>query len=89
MIAGQGGRDAGIEVKCLKIPIVGSGIRILATSDGLSFITLGIGAQCNIPAPGKANSSPVNFTISDDLGEERVSEQVTVVIDGRNVRTLR
>lgn len=77
----------GFEVRELKIPKVGSGVRILTIGAGLTFIILGIGIQPN-GSPGKANSSPVYFTISDNLGEEQVSEQVTVVIDGRNVGDL-
>src|SRR5260370_14892253 len=78
----------GFEVRELKIPKVGLGVRILAIVGGLFFMTLGIGIQSNGTTPEKANSSPVNFTISDDLGEEQVSEQVTVVLDGRNVGDL-
>ena len=79
---------SGFEVRELKIPKVGPGVRILAAVGGLAFITLGIGIQCRDTTPEKANSSPVNFTISDVIGDEQVSEQITVVIDGRNVGDL-
>jgi hypothetical protein len=78
----------GFEVRELKIPKVGPGVRILAAVGGLSCITLGIGIQSKGTTPEKTNSSPVNFTISDVLGDEQVSEQMTVVIDGRNVGDL-
>jgi hypothetical protein len=78
----------GLEVRKLKIPKVGPGARILAAVGGLSFITLGIGIQSRGTTPEKASSSPVNFTISDVLGDEQVSERMTVVIDGRNVGDL-
>src|SRR6516225_4926401 len=80
--------SGGFEVRELKIPKVGPGVRILAAVGGLAFITLGIGIQCRDTTPEKANSSPVNFTISDVIGDEQVSEQITVVIDGRNVGDL-
>ena len=80
--------SGGFEVRELKIPKVGPGVRILAAVGGLAFITLGIGIQCRDTTLEKANSSPVNFTISDVIGDEQVSEQITVVIDGRNVGDL-
>ena len=63
----------GFEVRKLKIPKVGPGGRILAAVGGLSCITLGIGIQSRGTTPEKASSSPVNFTISDVLGDEQVS----------------
>ena len=79
---------SGFEVRELKIPKMGPAIRILAAVGGFSFITLGIGIQLKGPTPEKTNSSPVNFTISDVLDDEQVSEQMTIVIDGRNVGDL-
>lgn len=82
----------GFDVKELKIPKVGAGVRICAILGGLFFIALGIGIQASGSTPGSSNSSgspsPVNFMIYDDLGEGQVSEQVNVLIDGRFVGDL-
>jgi hypothetical protein len=78
----------GFEVRKVKIAKVGRGTRLLAVVSGLSFITLGIAIQSRDTTPEKASSPPVNFTISDVLGDEQVSERMTVVIDGRNVGDL-
>jgi hypothetical protein len=78
----------GFEVRELKISKIGPVVRILAAVGGLAFITLGIGIQSRDTTPEKANSSPVNFTISAVLGDEQVSVQMTVVIDGKNVGDL-
>jgi hypothetical protein len=78
----------GFEVRKVKIAKVGPGTRLLAAVSGLSFITLGIAIQSRDTTPEKASSPPVNFTISDVLGDEQVSERMTVVIDGRNVGDL-
>jgi hypothetical protein len=78
----------GFEVRKVKIAKVGRGTRLLAVVSGLSFITLGIAIQSRDTTPEKVSSPPVNFTISDVLGDEQVSERMTVVIDGRNVGDL-
>jgi len=38
--------------------------------------------------PDGSNDGPVDFTIYNSLGEGQISEQVTVVIDGKDVGTL-
>jgi len=39
-------------------------------------------------SPPSEPATPIDFTIRDELGDDQVSEQVTVVIDGRVVGTL-
>lgn len=56
-------------------------------------------SQTNIPVvtadagkptllPHSAKEDPIEFTIHDQLGENEVSEQVTILLDGRRVGTL-
>ena len=90
----------GFEVKELKIPKVGIGVRLLSAIIGLVFIGLGFSG---LPEPGQpdgrgssrqpvvwaaAPQDPVEFFLTDQLGDEEVSEQVTVLIDGKNVDDL-
>ncbi len=88
----------GFEVKELKVPKVGGGSRILAGIVGSVLIIVGIGMGTSTPAPAypKAEvgisdnkASLINFSITDQLGEGQVSEQVRVLIDGKEVGTLK
>jgi hypothetical protein len=83
----------GFEVKELKIPKVAWPTRCAALAAGLFFI----GLSANIPdavsrapltPPVQAQAQPVTFTIADQLGDGQVSEQVTILLDGRRVGTL-
>ena len=83
----------GFEVKELKIPKVAWPTRFAALAVGAFFIGLG----ANIPdaiteapftTPVHAEAQPVTFTIADRLGDGQVSEQVTIVLNGRRVGTL-
>lgn len=87
----------GFELKEFKIPTVKWPTRLFAIIVGLVFISLGLGLygdnaqsaqedQAN-PQPSPSFSS-IHFTILDQLGEGQVSEQITVLINGRNVGTL-
>jgi len=93
----------GFEVRELKIPKVTWVTRVLAGLAGVTFVVMGLGIEPRqvIAAPSPvplaaavappatvAPPSPVDFTIHDQLGAGQVSEQVTVVIDGRRVGTL-
>ncbi|RZB28978.1 MAG: hypothetical protein AEth_01582 [Candidatus Argoarchaeum ethanivorans] len=80
----------GFEVKELKIPKVGPGARIVSIIAGLIFILLAFGLTETSPLPQSdgSNNGPVDFTIYNSLGEGQISEQVTVVIDGKDVGTL-
>jgi hypothetical protein len=40
------------------------------------------------PTPGETPDEPVHFVIRDELGDAQVSEQVSVVLDGRRVGDL-
>lgn len=76
----------GFELKELKVPRVGWGTRLVSGIAGILFVFLGVGMAPI--APGRQASQPVTFTIHDELGDNQVSEQVTIVIDGRVVGTL-
>jgi hypothetical protein len=81
----------GFEVKELKIPQVGRVPRFLAASVGALFIILGVGMESKGSSPTPPVSSPssaVDFMIHDALGEDQVSEQITILIDGKSVGTL-
>ncbi len=84
----------GFELKEFKVPKVGWAPRLLAGVAGLVFVVWGAGmssSSAEIPQV-KASSTqeqitpaekPVEFTIYDQLGQDRLSEQVTVLIDGK------
>src|SRR5208283_441899 len=90
----------GFEVKELKIPKVGVGVRLLSGIVDLLFIGLGFsGSPEPSPHDGRSDGQsqvvlanapqdPVEFFLTDQLGEDEVSEQVTVLIDGKNVGNL-
>jgi hypothetical protein len=93
----------GFEVKELKVPKVGTGVRLLAALLGLVFITVGFGSHSDNPPRTIDNGDhsvvhagpqppppeePVEFTLIDDLGQGEVSEQVTILIDGKDVGNL-
>src|SRR5277367_3968551 len=98
----------GFEVKELKIPKVGMGVRTLASLVGLLFVALGFGTNAQnsgktaAPAPAYASQpvyasqasfqsppeAPVEFIVVDDLSPSEISEQVTLIVDGKNVGNL-
>lgn len=89
----------GFELKELKVPKVGMGVRVVATVVGVLFVILGFGANANkgaepnipgtvTPPPVYASPGPVEVMLVDDLGQGEISEQVTVLIDGKNVGNL-
>lgn len=91
----------GFEVKELKVPKVGMGVRVVATIVGLLFVCLGFGtnsansAKPTIPGaitppPVYASqpTGPVEVMLTDSLGQGQISEQVTLLIDGKNVGDL-
>jgi hypothetical protein len=81
----------GFEIKELKIPQVGRVPRFLAASVGALFIMLGVGMESHGSSPAPpvpVHSSAVHFLIHDELGDDQVSEQVTILIDGTSVGTL-
>jgi hypothetical protein len=79
----------GFEVKELKIPQIRGGTRMLAGVVGLGLIVMGIGMQENDKKPPIPRASLMtSFTIRDHLGQGQVSEQVRILIDGRDVGTL-
>jgi hypothetical protein len=94
----------GFELRELKIPRVGRVARVFATGAGGACIILGVGLSTALtepegdtgnpppeasgPASPSPDSGPVRFVIRDDLGENQISEQVTVVLDGRRVGSL-
>jgi hypothetical protein len=91
----------GFEVKEIKIPKVGMGVRVLAAIVGLLFVCLGFGSNSQNSAKSDAEPAipiqpvyasqpegPVEFMLVDNLGQGEISEQVTVLIDGKNVGDL-
>ena len=86
----------GFELRELKIPKVGGGARLLATVAGVVFVAIGISVQHKAEAEGRSGIESrkeqsvrsVDFTIHDHCGENQVSEQVSVMIDGRMVGNL-
>ncbi|HXH71541.1 MAG TPA: hypothetical protein VNI58_01835 [Mariprofundaceae bacterium] len=83
----------GFEVKEVKIPKIGGWARMLAGIIGTILIVLGIGMSTSStnnntnPAPPSVQGSST-FWLSDNLGQGQVSEQVRVLIDGKEVGTL-
>jgi hypothetical protein len=91
----------GFEVKELKIPKVAWPTRFAALGAGAFFIAMGVtipsdltdahlnnSAQALLNSPVADQPQPVTFTIADQLGDGQVSEQVTILLDGRRVGTL-
>lgn len=80
----------GFELKELRIPVVGAGVRIVAAIVGLLFIGMGFSwadgksADFNPPSNVQA-AAPVSVTLADHLGEGQVSEQVSLLVDGKYV----
>jgi hypothetical protein len=86
----------GFEIKEFKIPPVRWPTRLFAIVVGLFFVSLGLGIYDSstkenskeTSTEDSRSSSPIHFTIRDRLGDGQVSEQVTVLINGRVVGTL-
>jgi hypothetical protein len=82
----------GIEVKELKIPRLNKGPRVGAGAAGLVFVFLGIlleSAHAVDPGPQpEMAAEPITFYVIDSLGENQISEQVRILIDGQEAGTL-
>jgi len=85
----------GFEIKELKIPKVGAGVRVLSAVVGLLFVCLGFSEPTTSPQSGgdkavvqAGREEPVEFTLTDQLGEDELSEQVTVLVDGKDIGNL-
>ena len=90
----------GFEVKELKVPKVGIGVRVASVAVGILFVCLGFSGpmEGSLQPSGSHDSGvalaatpqdePVDFTLTDQLGDRELSEQVTVLVDGRNVGNL-
>jgi hypothetical protein len=86
----------GFEVKELKIPKVGAGVRVLSTIVGVVFIVLGFSGPSATNQEGShqqvvlanTHQDPVEFFLTDELADDEISEQVAVLIDGKNVGNL-
>jgi hypothetical protein len=90
----------GFELRELKVPRVGWAPRMVALVAGVLFIGLGLiyGAEPVVKADEaqKAPSAqvqpsdarPVDFTITDQLGQDQIAERVDVRVDGKTVGTL-
>lgn len=83
----------GFEIRELKIPQVGRIARILSTVVGIMLMLTGIGMAAQ---PSSTDSPPTvsqdqpatAFTIFDRLGENQLSEQATILVDGKIVGNL-
>lgn len=73
----------GFEVKELKVPKVGRLARIISAFTGLFFIFVGLGIDTPQSAAKKEDPKPVEFTVYDQLGDSQITEQVTLLIDGK------
>lgn len=73
----------GFEIKELKVPKVGRLARTMSAFAGLFFICLGLGIDTPQSEAKKEDPKPVEFTVYDQLGESQITEQVTLLIDGK------
>lgn len=84
----------GFEVKEVKIPRISGWARALAGIAGALLLAVGISMSNPPPDPpgpdngGVPDHGSVTFSLLDELGEGQVSEQVRVLIDGRERGTL-
>jgi hypothetical protein len=89
----------GFELRELKVPQVGRVARGVAGLLGAVCVLFAIGlaelddaAHANrgsSPTQPPSHDRPVHVALTDELGEGQVSEQVSVVFDGRNVGDLK
>jgi hypothetical protein len=82
LIATIGG---GFELRELKVPKVDWRARTLALLVGVAFVGLGIVVRPTTPVDPGAS---IDFTVTDQLGDSQISEQVEVEIDKRSVGAL-
>jgi hypothetical protein len=75
----------GFEVKEIKIPRIGTGSRLLSAAAGILFLLWGAGMH---PPTPPASEAPVTVTIRDALGDDQVSEQVRVLVNGNEMGML-
>lgn len=89
----------GFELRELKVPKVGWAPRAVALVVGVLFIGVGFAygtepavAAKETPPPRSVapppESHPIDFTITDQLGQDQVAERVEVRVDGKTVGTL-
>jgi hypothetical protein len=91
----------GFELRELKVPKVGRIARLVSGITGVIFLLVGIGATTladprpaeatpttSVESTGQTTSTPIDFTVRDELGPDQITEQITVHIDGRMVGTL-
>ncbi len=79
----------GFELRELKIPRVGWIARTFSTVAGVVLILLGIGMSTqSLPENPEAPPAAATFRIIDELGDNQLSEQVIVLLDGKRVGNL-
>ncbi len=101
ILIGIGILGGGFQLRELNIPKVGWFPRFFSIIVGAFFIVLGVGLDTppavapdtstfsQINASNNSNQETVTeFIISDILGDEQISEQVSILIDGKFVGTL-
>lgn len=80
----------GFEVKEIKIPRIGIGGRTASAVFGTVFLVWGTGMPGHDYLPPSATpfETPVTVTIRDELGDDQISEQVRVLVNGDEAGTL-
>jgi hypothetical protein len=91
----------GFELRELKVPKVGRIARVVSGIAAVIFLLIGFGATSvadtgpaappattSVENGGQTTSTPIDFTVRDELGDGQLTEQITVNIDGRMVGTL-
>ncbi len=82
----------GFEIKELKVPQVGGMARLVSGAAGAVLLVVGIGMKTEAVNNKSPTDPPtptsIAFSLFDQLGEDQISEQVRVLINGRDVGTL-
>lgn len=88
VLLGIGILGGGFQIKELSIPKVGWFPRFFSILVGTLFITLGVGLDTPPIDPNPPPPIVTEFFISDSIGDEQISEQVSILLDGKFVGTL-
>jgi hypothetical protein len=89
----------GFELRELKVPRIGRFARLISAVLGCVCVLLSVGIAVNTApsavaapqggrGPDPETSTLIHFTVTDELGDAQVTEQVSIVLDGRRVGDL-
>lgn len=83
----------GIEIKELRVPQIKGITRFFCIAGGVFFILLGVGLKSsdtlnNSQPQNDKQSGLIYFKIRDELGENQISEQVAILVNGREAGIL-